>query len=69
MNILSGRWDQEKPDLCLNGYNIYSDYYKIQSHWFVPEFPLHAHISVYQNLLYNLYLHFLKFRNRNNIAD
>lgn len=60
VNILSGRWDKGKPDLCLNGYNISSDYYKIQKLiGYVPEYPIYnENISVFQNLYYNCKLAF-----------
>jgi ABC transport system ATP-binding/permease protein len=63
INILSGRIDKQKPDICLNGYNIYNDYYKIQKLiGFVPNHAIYnEHISVYQNLYYNCKLAFPQF--------
>lgn len=63
IHILSGRWDNEKQDICLNGYNIYSDYYKIQKLiGFIPEYPVYnPNISVYTNLYLNCKLAFPQF--------
>lgn len=60
IHILSGRWNNRKQDICLNGYNIYSDYYKIQKLiGFIPDNSIYnPNISVYKNLYFNCKLAF-----------
>ncbi|HEX2933825.1 MAG TPA: hypothetical protein VHO72_00595 [Bacteroidales bacterium] len=60
IHILSGRWNNDKQDICLNGYNIYSDYYKIQKLiGFIPDYSIYnPNISVYNNLYFNCKLAF-----------
>jgi ABC transport system ATP-binding/permease protein len=62
VRTISGRVSEEKQDICLNGYNLSSEYYKIQKLiGYVPNHNIYnEELSVYQNIYLNSKLSFPK---------
>lgn len=60
---LAGRYKKLVGEIFLNGYNIYTDYHKIQKYiGFVPDYPLYScNSTIYENLYITARLTFPKF--------
>jgi ABC-type multidrug transport system ATPase subunit len=60
---ISGRLLQKKQDICINGYNLSAEYYKIQKLiGYIPNYNIYnENISVYQNLYLTCKLSYPQF--------